>query len=103
MAPTLLALALSFAGQTGADAQPCPMPIEVRDGSGAALPGATIVDTTTAAVIGVAGHDGAACVSPARPVRVELAGFVSANVNPPGDGKATRAVAAVVLAPAFKA
>src|SRR5688572_1692548 len=102
MTTALLSLALSLAGQASTNAPACPLRVEVRDGSGAALPGATVVDSASAVVIGVAGEDGVVCVAPARPVRVELGGFVTAEVLPP-DGPPSVATTTVVLAPAFRA
>ena len=101
MTSILLSVALSLAGQAGPVAAACPLRVEVRDGSGAALPGATIIDTASSAVVGVVGDDGALCVAPARPVRVELAGFVTADIRPAGQPAGETAT--VVLAPAFKA
>src|SRR6478735_2115052 len=100
--PSLLFLALSLAAQVvGPAAASCPMRVEVRDGSGAPLPGATFIDGTTSTVVGVSGDDGAVCVNPARKVRVELAGFEASEVLPSAGHSA--GVIAVVLAPAFKA
>ena len=72
------------------------MRVEVRDASGAALPGATVVDAD-GALVTVTSDDGSACVTPARKVRVEMAGFVSTEVAP------TAAIVPVVLAPSFRA
>lgn len=91
-----LALLLSLTGQPTSIVPPCPMRVEVRDPGGAGLPGATAVDATGTAV-GVTDEAGALCVSPARPVRIELPGFVAADV-PPATGTTP-----IVLVPAFKA
>jgi outer membrane receptor for ferrienterochelin and colicins len=91
-----LALLLSLTGQPTSTVPPCPMRVEVRDPGGAGLPGATAVDATGTAV-GVTDEAGALCVSPARPVRIELPGFVAADV-PLATGTTP-----IVLVPAFKA
>ena len=91
-----LALLLSLTGQPTSTIPPCPMRVEVRDAGGAGLPGATAVDATGTAV-GVTDDAGALCVSPARPVRIELPGFVTADVP------LTTGTTPVVLVPAFKA
>ncbi|MGV3516073.1 TonB-dependent receptor plug domain-containing protein, partial [Luteitalea sp.] len=91
-----LTLLLSLTGQPTSTVPPCPMRVEVRDAGGAGLPGATAVDATGTAV-GVTDDAGALCVSPARPVRIELPGFVAADVP------LTPGTTPIVLVPAFKA
>lgn len=91
-----LALLLSLTGQPTSTVPPCPMRVEVRDAGGAGLPGATAVDATGTAV-GVTDDAGALCVSPARPVRIELPGFITADVP------LTAGTTPIVLVPAFKA
>ncbi|HTV01812.1 MAG TPA: Plug domain-containing protein, partial [Luteitalea sp.] len=75
----------------------CAVRVEVRDASAAVLPGATLVDPATRAVIAVTDGAGTACVDADRHVRVEVPGFVPVTVT------TTTGMPAVVLAPAFQA
>lgn len=75
----------------------CPVALDVRDGSGMALPGAAVVAAEDGRLLTVTDDAGHACLSAATAVRVELPGFVTAAVE------ARAGVGPVVLAPAFKA
>ena len=97
MNPLPVLLLLSLSPQPAPPAAACPMRIEARDASGAPLPGATLVTPAGTQALGVTDEQGVACVSPARAVRVELPGFVSADLE------ATTGTVPVVLVPAFKA
>ena len=95
MAPALLAVALlmSAANQPAAT---CPIQLDVRDASGSALPGATIVDAATATVIAVTDGAGTVCLDAARRVRIDVPGFVTTTIDAaPGQPP-------VVLVPAFQ-
>jgi outer membrane receptor for ferrienterochelin and colicins len=90
-------LALSAAAQPAHTAASCPMRVDVSDAGGTALPGATLVDPTGKTLVAVTDTDGSACVAPARAVRVELPGFLPADI-PLASGPVP-----VVLTPAFRA
>ncbi len=91
VSPSLLLL-LVISGQPAAN--PCPMRLDVRDASGGVMPGASVVAVDGSAIVAVTDASGAACVSPARAVRVEVPGFLPADV-------AAGPEVSVVLAPAF--
>ena len=85
------------------DAQPaftglpgCAMWLEVRDASGTAVPGASVVDPK-GVVIATTDARGVACLPDVAHVRVEMPGFVAAPVS------AAAGAVPVVLAPAFRA
>lgn len=85
-----------MAGQAApADAQ-CPMRVEVRDAGGTVMPGATVHEPG-GTLITVTNADGTACITPPRPVTVQVPGFLPATV-PSSVG-----LVKVALAPAFAA
>lgn len=75
----------------------CPLPLEVRDAAGAALPGATVTHVGTGALVAVVDDQGRACVETPATLRIELPGFLSVEVV------AQPGLPAVVLAPVFRA
>ena len=70
-----LLLALLCPRPTGTTDGACPMRVEVRDASGAVLPAQRSSTLRAATLVAVTDADGAACVTPARAVRVERAGL----------------------------
>lgn len=78
-------------------ALPCPVPIAVHDASGAPLPGATVLSRADGMVLATTDDQGRACLAEAMPVRVELAGFETADVL------AGPHQSAITLAPSFRA
>jgi len=75
----------------------CPVPVEVRDASGAALPGASVLSGVDGALLAIADDTGRACLAASTRVRIELSGFV------PVETLAVPGQPPVVLAPAFRA